>query len=338
MKFPYFNLEDHKHEVLERFRMLGLYRPTILTGDYQVYNLPKRVSLDFNYMGINGPALIGYCGGCYNKFDSISQYFVDELITEMRRVDTSQSPIEWWNENSESLIKRLRKKGIRITNEVLREEVHKSVKGVGTFRPTNLIAITKILFPKDAKIRMLDPCAGFGDRWIAAMRSKKITQYVGVDPNPDMHPVYRKMERFFKDNNPHRPYVRNTKGTFIQAPFEDAEIKGEFDLVFTSPPYFNLEIYKEDEEQSISRYPTVKLWIQGFLHTLLEKSWSHLRKKGYMVIILNDPKGLKPSLVEATIRCVQGFDDAKYLGILSYSEFDEHSLKSPQPMMIWRKI
>ena len=36
---------------------------------------------------------------------------------------------------------------------------------------------------------------------------------------------------------------------------------GKFDMIFTCPPYYNLEVYTEDKNQSCNRYPEYKFWL-----------------------------------------------------------------------------
>ena len=46
---------------------------------------------------------------------------------------------------------------------------------------------------------------------------------------------------------------------------------GIFDFIFTSPPYFNTEIYTDDPTQSSSRYPEFNDWLENFLFKTLTK-------------------------------------------------------------------
>lgn len=65
----------------------------------------------------------------------------------------------------------------------------------------------------------------------------------------------------------------------IDAPFESAEaiLEGrEFDLIFTSPPYFDLEVFTTEGEQSIITHSTFDKWMVHFylnLSTLRGNHW-----------------------------------------------------------------
>jgi tRNA1(Val) A37 N6-methylase TrmN6 len=67
-------------------------------------------------------------------------------------------------------------------------------------------------------------------------------------------------------------------------PFEDFQTDKKFDLIFSSPPYFNTEKYCNEETQSFKRYPTKLEWKNGFLKKLIEKSYQFLKTDSYFVI------------------------------------------------------
>ena len=71
-------------------------------------------------------------------------------------------------------------------------------------------------------------------------------------------------------------------------PFEEGPIREEevFDLVLTSPPFFDLEIYVSNntvDRQSCTDYPTFVGWLEGFLFPSMAKAWSKLVQGGHMV-------------------------------------------------------
>ena len=66
---------------------------------------------------------------------------------------------------------------------------------------------------------------------------------------------------------------------------------GTFDFIFTSPPYFNTEIYSDDKSQSTSRYPQFNDWLESFLFQTLNKATGVLSHRGILAInIKNSPK------------------------------------------------
>ena len=69
---------------------------------------------------------------------------------------------------------------------------------------------------------------------------------------------------------------------------EDIYMNEKFDTVFTSPPYFNIERYNQEDNQSWKRYKKLNNWLDGFLFPVLEKSWNALNSGGTMIINISD--------------------------------------------------
>ena len=61
-----------------------------------------------------------------------------------------------------------------------------------------------------------------------------------------------------------------------------------FDTIFTSPPYFQVERYTQDNNQSWKRYKKLKDWKEQFLFATLEKAWYTLKKGGYLIVNISD--------------------------------------------------
>ena len=130
--------------------------------------------------------------------------------------------------------------------------------------------------------RTLDFSAGYGGRMTGFWFSEPDFQaeYVGIDPNTEI--PYNDIIRFLSENFPNN----NKTITVINSPAEDLDFTelGTFDLIFTSPPYFNREIYSEQETQSSARYTKYRTWLNNFLFVVLKKSISVLNTDGYLVI------------------------------------------------------
>jgi DNA modification methylase len=63
---------------------------------------------------------------------------------------------------------------------------------------------------------------------------------------------------------------------------------GKFDLIFTSPPYFDREIYSIEDTQSCMRYPKYQDWRDKFLFKVLDKCVTVLLKGGHLIINIKD--------------------------------------------------
>ena len=136
---------------------------------------------------------------------------------------------------------------------------------------------------------MLDFSAGWGDRISGAVSSETIKHYVGIDPRKENHPIYKQQVEFYQK---HTSFFENpTKVDLYESPAEDfdySDYQDYFDLVFTSPPYFNVERYSEDDTQSWVRYKSIDAWNEYFLHSALKKIIPTVKKGGKIAINIAD--------------------------------------------------
>ena len=55
-------------------------------------------------------------------------------------------------------------------------------------------------------------------------------------------------------------------------PFEDSDIARMYDIALTSPPYYDTEIYSQEQTNSCNRYSTFDDWISKFYYPMIEKT------------------------------------------------------------------
>ena len=109
------------------------------------------------------------------------------------------------------------------------------------FRPS----IAKFFYQKFNAERVLDISAGFGQRMIAAMACKNVRRYVATDPWIDTINALTKMKDFIL------PLVDDKISVeLINSGSENIDSKEKFDFCFSSPPFFNKEIYSKDSSQA----------------------------------------------------------------------------------------
>ena len=83
---------------------------------------------------------------------------------------------------------------------------------------------------------------------------------------------------------------------------EDYPVKANhFDMVFTSPPYFDCEKYSDEPTQSYVRYKTYGEWLTGFLKPLIEKAYLALKPNGYFILNIANTKNAK-TLEETSVQ------------------------------------
>lgn len=129
--------------------------------------------------------------------------------------------------------------------------------------------------------RVLDFSSGYAGRLLGFWGSDA-EEYIGIDPNDEI--CYKEIIKDLKK------YTDKEAQVFC-SPAEDFDFTslGIFDTVFTSPPYFNLEVYQsKNQNQSCNRYKTYKEWLNKFLFVVLEKSISVLSDNGILAINIKD--------------------------------------------------
>lgn len=153
------------------------------------------------------------------------------------------------------------------------------------FKPS----IAKSFYDKFESENILDFSMGWGDRLAGFYTSHTGRVYVGLDPNTMNHPHYRTQVEFYEK---HRTMLEPTKKVeFYDSPAEDFDYSNYtefFDTVFTSPPYFDIERYSNEDTQSWKRYDDIDSWNVNFLHKSLEKIIPTIKKGGMLAINISD--------------------------------------------------
>jgi 16S rRNA G966 N2-methylase RsmD len=147
-------------------------------------------------------------------------------------------------------------------------------------------------------LRVLDFCSGYGGRLMGFWASKYSSHYVGIDPNTKLIGLYKEMVSWLRTQQTHcKKYVTMVSNCaelveYENIKYEDGSLVKDnlFDIVFTSPPYFDLEIYSKEETQSCIKYPNLDNWKNNFLFATLNKVTKVLKNKGVLAINIKDSK------------------------------------------------
>lgn len=146
---------------------------------------------------------------------------------------------------------------------------------ISIFKP--LIAMKIYCLYKPTSI--LDFTMGWGGRLVGAS-ALDIPNYIGIDNNINLREPYNKMTDFLKKNSK----------TNIELYFQDAlsidYSKLNYDMVLTSPPYYNIETYGILHENQKNK--TKEQWEKEFYIPLFERTFKYLKKGGQYC--LNIPK------------------------------------------------
>jgi hypothetical protein len=146
------------------------------------------------------------------------------------------------------------------------------------FRLSNLyfssVSIFKPLIAMDVYCRFQPKCVldftmGWGGRLVGAC-ALNVPKYIGIDSNRNLKTPYNKMCKFLKKHST----------TDIELYFRDALTvdysKLDYDLVLTSPPYYNIELYDGANNQK-----TKEEWDEQFYKPIFEKTYKHLSLGGH---------------------------------------------------------
>ena len=172
---------------------------------------------------------------------------------------------------------------------------------------------------------MLDFCSGWGDRLLGSLACN--VNYIGCDPNPDLIEPYVRMGEFVAE---HFPEIKATAKVHCEA-FEDLNIEDKVDFIFTSPPYYDYEIYNGDNT-STNRYKSIIEWYDKFLIYSIEKAWGQLNKGKFMAININNIPYNRFDYTKKMIDDVNMFRDAMYVGVITWGTGREL-----YPIWVWQK-
>lgn len=140
------------------------------------------------------------------------------------------------------------------------------------FKPLQTVRFLETL---PCRTALLDPTAGWGGRLVGSC-VKNIPRYIGIENNQNLRGPYSRLMDFLKDHT----------STQMEMYFQDAltmdYTKLKYDLVLTSPPYFNLEKYRE-----MSLYRNKREWVMFFYEPLFRAIFESLEKGGCMALNVN---------------------------------------------------
>lgn len=154
---------------------------------------------------------------------------------------------------------------------------------VANFRPSVARVVAAQLSTDGDHV--VDFCAGYGGRYLGVATLNR--SYLGIDVSN------RQVAGLMQMANQLTPHVQSY-ARFMQGPAE--VIMKELEaassqLVMTSPPYYRLEKYDDDERQCWRRYNAYDDWLESFLVVVIKEAFRVLRRGGFLAInIANQQK------------------------------------------------
>ncbi len=118
---------------------------------------------------------------------------------------------------------------------------------------------------------VLDPCAGWGGRMMGVVSSG--AKYIAFEPNTE---TYNNLQRLVQFLNIQDQVTLICDDALKMDQYDIPKV----DMVLTSPPYFDVEVYTKESTQSITNITNYETWVNEFLEPLVIKAVSHLNTDG----------------------------------------------------------
>lgn len=207
-----------------------------------------------------------------------------------------------------------------------------------TYTPNNFRPlVAKFVYETYSKDgdNVLDPCCGFGGRLLGCMVAGEQRTYYGIEPEQK---TYDGLLQMAQDVNPYFKTVIQ-RSTFESAQFDTTEM---FNLIFTSPPYYNQESYNSNNKmQSSVKHNDYEKWKAFFLSTFIYKSYGLLKKGGYLCVVINDVQSLP--LIQDTICFATKLFELERTYKIQYKTNPFVQIKTGQtykyePLLIFKKL
>ena len=184
----------------------------------------------------------------------------------------------------------------------------------------------KYLYKKYGASHVLDPTAGWGGRMLGAWALD--IDYTGIDTNTELKPAYDGMIDFLNKEQEFDTELFETQTSQLKMIFKScldvdfSEIP--YDMVLTSPPYINLELYEHMEP-----WQSDELFYNDFFLPLFEKCLKHIKIGGNVCFNIS-PKMYEDALKHGLPECDSEEDLLQQLG-------QQKGKKKQDKIYIWQK-
>ena len=162
---------------------------------------------------------------------------------------------------------------------------------------------------------VLDFCAGWGGALIAAA-VLNIPKYTGIELYSDLIEPYNKMNEYVKTKK-----TETNISMIFKSALDVDYSELEYDLVFTSPPYYFIQKYMNNVV-----YKTKKEMDELFYVPLFSKTYQYLKKNGYYILNIN--KEVYENV------CVQLFGECNEIFFLKKSQRQNEYKEN---VYVWKK-
>ena len=183
-------------------------------------------------------------------------------------------------------------------------------ENVTNFKAQNAKAIAEHLCPV-LWGNVYDYSCGYGGRLLGIGSSNFKYKYIGVEPNTETVNYLNYLNDIIDE-------ATGVRGTIIQSVSEQYQ-PDDIDLAFSSPPYFNLEKYSNEETQCMVQFKTEDEWFEGYVAPTMENIKRGLNDDGIFATNIADYKSYdRKEPYEVVQRWIQNAEKVgfKYDGVI----------------------
>lgn len=277
----------------------------------------------------------------YNQGGSLCRFLFHNLHKVECKTSTNNSMHHRFYDDHK--LKRAIKLSLSIKKSVVPSEIRGALELIGgnvatNFKPMNAKALYERYTPKNGII--YDFACGFGGRMLGALSSKNNYRYVGVEPCEE---TYANLQGLGK----HIERTTGRKKSFNVFKIGSEKFKPkqkEFaDFAFSSPPYFNLERYSEEETQCYVQFPTLEEWYEGYVRPTIKNIHRALKPGRYYAVNIADFKMGKKEIefVDEWIKISQeeGFEFTEHIFMsLTARKGVGHGDRKKEGIFVFKKI
>jgi len=253
------------------------------------------------------------------------------------KCNNKKTPIEVFNNDDffmEVISKRLQI-GTFISDAGIRKmlKMFTNTQGVSNFRPTAAAAI----YDKYAANGVVwDMSGGWGGRMLGAAISS-VKKYITTEPSIKTFLGLVDLSKLISKVGVNMEFVLSAQGSEIFIPE-----KNSLNLCFTSPPYFDLEKYSDEDSQSYIKYSNKQDWVSGFLKNTFNNCYYGLKNNGHMLINIADSKknnniSLEQATIDTAISCGFKHVDTLKLALSNPNMKNRTSAFKYEPIFVFKK-
>ena len=321
---PFPKREYLSTEVIEDWKRLEASSLQYEIGEWEAPRQHKKIDLKYlNKSVYFAPT---------NKGQKVSNQYTQLMRMSCGYFNGNSPQYEWQHPNKKSSFLRCLF-GI-LKDEVASRGINKSILYRALKMHTYMASqfkpeLAKALYNFFNARNVLDFSSGWGDRLVGFLASNA-ESYIGIDPNTKLHEPYQQIIKLCNADKNART---------ICSPAEDVDLSDvKVDFIFTSPPYFDIERYSDEDTQSWKRYPDTKMWVNGFLLPTMTKCWDCLEDGGRVCVNIADKKGI--DICSALLKHMESLG-ATYEGVLGYKMHKRNGMDLGdvfcEPIWVWSK-